>query len=883
MADDSRAWAVLDALPIPGDRTFKTVLVLTALSLAVRLVDLGHRVAQWDEGRVAYWVLRYRDSGVWEYRPIVHGPFLFHVDKWVFTLFPATDFTLRLVVALLGGLMPLAAWLFREHLRKSEVVALALVFAFNPLLVYYSRFFRNDVVVAAFVVFALGLFVRTYDTRNPTYLYGGVAAVALAFTAKENALIYPLCWAGAAVLLLDHRLLRVGERARRAAASATGREVATDGGDPDDTEDPNDDADTDGEPDSASDDQASGGDGPGADWTNWDDVDEAADRPDPATADEDGDADGTSESVDDAETVGAEDGADGEVVAAEDEDDAAPPADNAESGDDATADAATGDDASSDDAAGDADRTPPDDQEFLGEPDDPHGDGPTAPPNGPPDGADGPFDYLLDWVSPYAARLGLIAAAVVAVLLNPIVLSKAAAFLRSAGVPVGFLDLAPLALAAGGVAFVEAVQGERSPRVYVTLAASYVGALGLWGFAPEPGVVTVTYVIVYALWLVVLLDVAAFGRESSMEASLPVAYGIFLFVIVFFYAPRAAGTEGIGLYKAFGQPTMFPPLVHEALFGSWEKFVNLWASGSHQRHAYMPFFEDYVGKMRVTAAVVAPFAVVGFVYDRYLDEGPRDLVSLAFYWGAVSVLGYPIITDIKAPWAVVHAVVPLAIPAAVGLALLYRWTRASYRDGQLLQTTAAVTLVVLVVAWTGGVGYYANFADSDEAHNEEFAHWTQPDNDLRHTLEKIEAVAAYNDGHDVMFYGSRKAGSSDTLFYVADEAANEQPPPGGGWYGRLPLPWYMERYDANVTSTPPTGSPAEKLEDAPPVIVAYAWDRSEIKPYADGYVMYRHEFKLWAEDIVVFIDRSTLEAATGESVRGSAAMRPTGHARAVAP
>ncbi len=753
------------------NRVLAGLVTLTLLSLAIRLVGLGTRVAQWDEGRVAYWALRYQETGAWEYRPIVHGPFLFHVDRFLFSVFGANDFTMRVVVAVVGGSLPLAAWLFRDHLRDSEVVGLGLLFAANPLLIYYSRFFRNDVLVATFMLFALGFFVRTYDARQPRYLYAGVACFALGFTTKENALIYPLCWLGAAALLLDHRLFRVSERARRFSdgverRARAGVETMTDGGEP---------------------------------------PEEGADEDDERVTTE---ADPTQHSGPVDPTRPASDRAVGSVAT----------------------------------------------------------DG--------PDGSDDPFDYVTGSLEPYSDRLN-VPAAVAVVLLNPYVLALFGDVVTGlfvsvigSGVPrIGFVTLAPVGLAAGGLALVTALERPDSPQAYVGVGVSYVAAFGLWGFGVGPDVTTVTYVLVYGLWLALIADVALFDADEPLSGSPTVSYALFFAIVVFFYAPRAGDTGGLGLYAVANQPPTAPAVVHEAVIGSWEKFLETWAASSHQEHAYLPFFFDYVDRIRAVAAVTVSAAVLGFAYDRYSTEGPRDLVSAGAYWGGASVFGYPLITDIMAPWAVVHSIVPLAIPAAVGLALVYRWARDLDVD-QPLQATVSVVLVVLMVGWTAGVAYDANFAAPDERKNEAFAHWTQPDNDLRYSLGKVNRAVQENDGVDVLFYGSRKAGSSETLFYVRDETYNEQPPAAGGWYDRLPLPWYMERYDANVTSTPRDGAPAGKLSDPPPVVIAYAWDQREVTPYLDGYVMYRHEFKLYAEDILVFVHADYVDSVGSGQVVG---------------
>ena len=188
-------------------RTTLAVGVVTLLALVVRLVELGARVAHQDEARVAYWAYRYMENGVYWYRPVVHGPFITIVDSWVFSLIGASDFSMRLVVALIGGLLPLAALLFRRRLRDSETVALSVVLAAAPLFVYYSRFYRNDLLLAGFMLVAFGCFVRAIDDRRPALVYLGVAFFALAFTTKENAVIYAVTWVGATALLVDRRLL----------------------------------------------------------------------------------------------------------------------------------------------------------------------------------------------------------------------------------------------------------------------------------------------------------------------------------------------------------------------------------------------------------------------------------------------------------------------------------------------------------------------------------------------------------------------------------------------------------------------------------------------------------------------------------------------------
>jgi len=306
-------------------------------------------------------------------------------------------------------------------------------------------------------------------------------------------------------------------------------------------------------------------------------------------------------------------------------------------------------------------------------------------------------------------------------------------------------------------------------------------------------------------------------------------------------------------------PWTAPAVVSEALVGSWSKLVGTWVGGGHQGHEYLPYFRDYVRRLGATSLVTCTFAVVGFLADRYGPGEPRELVAFAAFWGGASLLGYPLVTDIQAPWATVHTIVPLAVPAAVGLSVAIGWLRGVWRDERFVEATFATLLAVAMVGGTAAVAVDGVYVAPDERRNEAFAHWTQPDSQLKYSLAKVERISRENGGTDVLFYGSTAPrNTQNVLFYVENESANDVPPPRGNWHSRLPLPWYLERYDATVDSVPPDAYPSQALADPPPVVIAYAWDADQLKPHLTGYTAYRHAFKLWGEDVVVFVDESAL-------------------------
>ncbi|WP_267645754.1 flippase activity-associated protein Agl23 [Halolamina litorea] len=239
------------------DRIERAVLALAALAVVARFIGLGTRPFHWDEARVGYWTLRSLDTGVYEYRPVAGGPFLYVVGRWLFGLGLTSDAAARVPVALIGGLLPLAALLFRRAtlvdddgteesgetlvdtarlprvgLSDAETVALALLLAVAPPLLYYSRVLRGDLPLAAFSLVAVGFALRARVRGDRRSVYAAAGAFGLALTTSGFVLATVLCWLLAAVLTVDEARLRgtdlatVRARASGLASWLVGRQVA---------------------------------------------------------------------------------------------------------------------------------------------------------------------------------------------------------------------------------------------------------------------------------------------------------------------------------------------------------------------------------------------------------------------------------------------------------------------------------------------------------------------------------------------------------------------------------------------------------------------------------------------------------------------------------
>ncbi|GCF14588.1 TIGR03663 family protein [Haloarcula mannanilytica] len=580
---------------------------MTLLGLVLRVAALGSRVAHFDEGRVAYWALNLRDSGSFAYRYIIHGPFIQHVDSWVFTVAAPTDFTMRLPVAIVGGLLPLTALLFREHLRSDETVLTAAFLALNPVLLYFSRFMRSDVLVAAFMFTAFGLLVRFVDTRKPRYLYGVGAFMALGFASKENAIVYVLTWLGATGLLLAKVLVL---------------------------------------------------------------------------------------------------------------------------------------------------------------------------PNGYRD---------------------------------------AAGFLRS--VP-----------SAG------AIWGRLRGRFWADIRR--VRDIG-----------------------------RSFRDRHDSAASVLAAYAshivlatlVFAFVSLFFYAPRGAGVAGIehppapaasgdvNFWSGVTNLSLFPELVQT----TWERVVDQyteWFSPASEKatttdtgliESIETFYESVDGHYEVllkalgyAAAPLLLFSAFGYALDRLGTVEPRHLIPFLAYGGYVSILGYPIGTDIGAPWLAVHVVVPLSVPAAVGLAAVVRWGSESLSAEDVTGVAIAATILLLVTALVGNTAATQVYAN-EHLEGNPLVQYAQPQESLRADLAEMDRIAtAHGNGTDVVMYHGESGDAYDGGDAYVKEDRDEwndswwdTRPTCLQWHNSLPLPWYFAADDVNVTCENRPGVLVEQAQAGqPPILITQQVD-----------------------------------------------------------
>jgi len=165
--------------------------------------------------------------------------------------------------------------------------------------------------------------------------------------------------------------------------------------------------------------------------------------------------------------------------------------------------------------------------------------------------------------------------------------------------------------------------------------------------------------------------------------------GVFLFFLL--YAPR--GGEA-GLWTGNLGATL------DATWGDISGGMNYWFDQSEENdlEQYRSNLERFVRIGFEYAGALAALSVVGFVAELSRRGETRRLVLGCSYWGFASVVGYPLGSDISPlpAWILANALVPLAVPAAVGIGTLVDVGREALAERD--RVSAAIVAVLLAAS-----------------------------------------------------------------------------------------------------------------------------------------------------------------------------------------
>ena len=150
---------------------------------------LGEWAVHHDESLHGYYGYQLSIGNDYKHSPLTHGMFLFQLIGATFLLFGDSEFTLRLSMVLIGSALILTPWFLRKHLGDIGAIVTAVLLTFSPALFYFSRFARNDILMALFAALMVIGIWRYIDERRPRWLYLTVGVFAVSMATKESAYI----------------------------------------------------------------------------------------------------------------------------------------------------------------------------------------------------------------------------------------------------------------------------------------------------------------------------------------------------------------------------------------------------------------------------------------------------------------------------------------------------------------------------------------------------------------------------------------------------------------------------------------------------------------------------------------------------------------------
>jgi len=180
----------VDYLKSHFNRKIAVYIAITLVALIMRFWQLGERAVHYDEG-IHFgcgWNI-FSNPAAWCYEPWVHGPFQFIGTGIVYNIFGDTEFSARLLPAIFGTAIVVLPYFLRRQLGRWGALAMAMILAFSPLLMYYSRYARGDIYHVFFTLLLVVCIWNYIADRRQRWLYIGAAALSLDFCNLETTYI----------------------------------------------------------------------------------------------------------------------------------------------------------------------------------------------------------------------------------------------------------------------------------------------------------------------------------------------------------------------------------------------------------------------------------------------------------------------------------------------------------------------------------------------------------------------------------------------------------------------------------------------------------------------------------------------------------------------
>ena len=196
-------------------------LLVALVAAAMRLWELDGRAMHYDEAIHLHFSWKLAHGIEYAHSPWMHGPFQIELVAVVLKYLGDTDYLARLPYALFGVTLTVLPYFMRRLIGDKGAVCAAVILAFSPSLLYFSRFGRNDILMAVWAVLLLIMLWQYAIHSRKRYLFGAAAVTALMLATKETA-YFVILFMGLTAMALGWRELWDFVRARRGLAGMSG-------------------------------------------------------------------------------------------------------------------------------------------------------------------------------------------------------------------------------------------------------------------------------------------------------------------------------------------------------------------------------------------------------------------------------------------------------------------------------------------------------------------------------------------------------------------------------------------------------------------------------------------------------------------------------------
>ena len=178
---------VLSSIHLDIEKTLYLVFIVAAI--LTRFWALGDRGMSHDESLHVYYSWNLFKGGGFQHTPLMHGPFLFHINALIYSLLGADDFTSRISVALFSVALVGLPYFMRRWLGRTGGLVTSFMLLISPSIWFHGRYIRDEAFMLVWIVLiAWGIFAYLQKRENK-WLYLIAGALAFGFLSMESTFI----------------------------------------------------------------------------------------------------------------------------------------------------------------------------------------------------------------------------------------------------------------------------------------------------------------------------------------------------------------------------------------------------------------------------------------------------------------------------------------------------------------------------------------------------------------------------------------------------------------------------------------------------------------------------------------------------------------------